>query len=151
MTLILLRYLHFICIFMDAIKSELLTLIFKSDIVRIWVHIKLSPIYYKANALTNRDLHPYPPTTVYLSYLPGPAPCHNLPSNRFPKSIRSKGCFIFFTRDWKKNNKKQFPSVEIGNDFIYINIKTSVLGRYWLHRLIASETLTYLNSTERDS
>ena len=54
MTLILLRYLHFICIFMDAIKSELLTLIFKSDIVRIWVHIKLSPIYYKANALISQ-------------------------------------------------------------------------------------------------
>ena len=30
----------------------------------------------------------------------------------------------FFTRDWKKNNKKQFPSVEIGNDILaYINIK----------------------------
>ena len=28
------------------------------------------------------------------------------------------------TRDWKKNNKKQFPSVEIRNDIlVYINIK----------------------------
>ena len=24
----------------------------------------------------------------------------------------------FFTRDWKKNNKEQFPSVEIGNDIL---------------------------------
>ena len=30
----------------------------------------------------------------------------------------------FLTRDCKKNNKKQFPSVEIGNDIlIYTNIK----------------------------
>ena len=32
--------------------------------------------------------------------------------------------FQFFTRDWEKNNKKHFQSVEIGNDnLIYINIK----------------------------
>ena len=60
----LLRYLHFICIFIDAIKSELLTLTFQSDIVRIWVHIKLSPFYCKANALTNWNLHPYPPLSI---------------------------------------------------------------------------------------
>ena len=30
----------------------------------------------------------------------------------------------FITRDWKKNNKKQFPSVKLGNDIlIYINTK----------------------------
>ena len=30
----------------------------------------------------------------------------------------------FFTRNWKKNNKKYFRSVEIGNDIlIYVNIK----------------------------
>ena len=30
----------------------------------------------------------------------------------------------FFTRNWKKNNKKHFRSVEIGNDIlIYVNIK----------------------------
>ena len=30
----------------------------------------------------------------------------------------------FFTRDWEKNNKKYFQSVEIGNDIlIYINLK----------------------------
>ena len=32
--------------------------------------------------------------------------------------------FHFFTRDWEKNNKKHFHSVDIGNDIlIYINIK----------------------------
>ena len=32
--------------------------------------------------------------------------------------------FLFFTRDWEKNNKNHFHSVEIGNDVvIYINIK----------------------------
>ena len=41
-----------ICIFIDAIKSE------QSDIVRIRAHIKLSPFYYKTNALTNQDLNP---------------------------------------------------------------------------------------------
>ena len=49
-------------------KSELLTLTFQSDIVRIWVHIKLSPFYYKANALTNWHLHPYPPLPICHTY-----------------------------------------------------------------------------------
>ena len=45
--------LYFICIFIDAIKSELLTFIFQSDIVRIWAHIKISLFCYKSNGLTN--------------------------------------------------------------------------------------------------
>ena len=57
MRLPLLRDLDFISIFIDAIKSELLTLTFQSDIVKIWAHIKLSPFYYKANALTNWNWH----------------------------------------------------------------------------------------------
>ena len=57
-----------ICIFIDAINSELLTLTFQSDIVRIWVHIKLSPFYYKANDLKNWDLHSYPPLSIYHTY-----------------------------------------------------------------------------------
>ena len=68
MGLALLKYLHFICIFMDVIKLELLTLTFQSDIVRIWVHIKLPLFYYKANALKNWDLHPYPPLSIYHTY-----------------------------------------------------------------------------------
>ena len=88
-----------ICIFMDANKT------FQSDIVRIWVHIKLSPFYYKANALTNWDLHPYPPLSI--SHLPIPTPSQNLSSNLFPKCIRNKGWFIFFCKRLEeKNNKK---------------------------------------------
>ena len=119
--LVNLRYLHFICIFMNAIKSELLTLTFQLDTVRMWAHIKLSsPFYYKANTLKNWDLH--------LSYQPPlnltTTPSHNLSPNLFPKCIRNKRCFIFFTRDWKKNNKKQSSSFKIGNYIlIYINVK----------------------------
>ena len=75
MRLVLFRDLHFIRIFIDAIKSELLTLTIQSEIVRIWAHIKLSPSYYKANALTNWDWHylsitptqpyPYSPLILY--------------------------------------------------------------------------------------
>ena len=55
----------------------------------------------------------------------------------------------FFTRDWKKNNKKQFPSVEIGNDIlIYINIKRVP---HILIKHAASKTLKCLNTTENDS
>ena len=53
MRLVLRRDLHFICIFIDAVKSELLTLTFQSDIVWIRARIKLSPFYYTADALTN--------------------------------------------------------------------------------------------------
>ena len=63
-------------------------------------------------------------TTVYLSHVPTPTPSHNLSSDHFPKFIRNKGCFIFFTRDCKKNNKETIPSAEIGNDIlVYTNIK----------------------------
>ena len=116
-----LRYLDFICIFMDAIKSELLTFIFQSDIVRIWAHETVTLLLQSERL---NKLRFTPPTHQCLSHLPSPTPSHNLSSNRFPKCIRNKGRFIVFTRDWKKNNKKQFPSVEIGNDIlIYINIK----------------------------
>ena len=52
MRFLLIRYFHFIFVFMDAIKSELLNLTFQSDMI-IRVHIKLSLFYYKANALTD--------------------------------------------------------------------------------------------------
>ena len=54
--------------FIDAIKLELLTLTFQSDIVRIWAHIKLSSFNYKANALTNWNWHLQPPLSIYNIY-----------------------------------------------------------------------------------
>ena len=44
-----------ICIFIDAIKSELLTLTFPGDIARIWAHIKLS-ITLLLQSKHNRDV-----------------------------------------------------------------------------------------------
>ena len=62
MRLVLLRDFQFICIFMDAIKSELLTSTFRKDIVRIQAHIKQSPFYYITNTL-NAIFYSY--TAVY--------------------------------------------------------------------------------------
>ena len=42
----------------------------------------------------------------------------------FAKIYKKLGMFHFFTRDWEKNNKKHFHSVEMENDIlVYINIK----------------------------
>ena len=57
MRLFLLKDLHFISIFLDAITSELLTLTFQNNIVRIWAYIKLSTFYYKADGLANWNWH----------------------------------------------------------------------------------------------
>ena len=121
---VLLRDLYFICIFIDTTRSELLNFIFQSDIMKIWAHIKLSLFYYKANGLNQLALT-LPVATVCLLHLPNPTTSHRVSSVRLPKCIRNEECFIFFfIRDWGKNNKKHFHSVEIGNDIlIYIKIK----------------------------
>ena len=63
-------------------------------------------------------------TTVYMSHLPNPTPSHRLSSIRLRKCIKNERCFISFTREWEKNNKKHFHSVQLGNYIlIYINIK----------------------------
>ena len=68
-------------------------------------------------------------TTVYLLHLLNPTPSHHLSSILNPLLVcqnvrRDASFFSFFTRDWEKNNKKHFHSVEIGNDIlIFINIK----------------------------
>ena len=78
-------------------------------------------------------------TTVYLSHSPSPTPSRNLSSNRFPKCIRNKGCFIFL------------QEIEIGNDIlIYIKIKNE-FSRHIFITHAASETLKCLNATEHDS
>ena len=110
MRLVVLRYLHFICIFMDVIKSELLTLTFQSDCedVSSYQTITLLLQIERPNKLRLTPLA----TTVYRSHPPSPTPSHNLSFNRFPKCIRNEGCFIFL------------QEIEIGNDIlIHINIK----------------------------
>ena len=121
MILGLLRDLQFICIFIDPIKSELLTLTF-------WHFEDLSSYQTITLLLQSQHLNKLRlamlATTVYLSQLPNPTPSHHLSSNRLSNCKGNKGCFIFFTWDWKKNNRKHFLSVEIGSDIlIYVNTK----------------------------
>ena len=92
MRLILLRDLDFICIFIDAIKLELLTLTFQSDIVKIWAHIKL-PLLLQSDRLNRLRVTPLA-TTVYLSHQPNSISSHHLSSIRLPKCKRNEGCFI---------------------------------------------------------
>ena len=100
MRLALLRDLHFICIFINAIKSELLTLTFQSDIVRICARIKISPFYYKANAPVAN--------IVCIAYLPNPKPSHHLPSISFPKMYKKLGMFQFFYKRLGEEEQKAF-------------------------------------------
>ena len=92
---VLLRDLYFICILIDTTRSEVLTFIFQSDIMKIWAHIKLSPFYYKANGLNQLALT-LPVFTVCLLHLPNPTTSHRVSSVRLPKCIRNEECFIFF-------------------------------------------------------
>ena len=122
MRLALLRDLHFTCIFIDAIKSELLTLKFQSDIVRISSSYQTMTLLLQSEPLNQLKWTPLA-TTIYLLHLANPTHSHHLPSICLTKCIKNE-MFHFFTRDWEKNNKKHFHSVEIGNDIlIYINIK----------------------------
>ena len=83
MRLILLRYLHFICIFMDEIKSELLTLTFQSDCEDVSSYQTIT-LLSQRERLSKLRFTPLA-TTVYLSHLPIPNPSSNLSSNRFTK------------------------------------------------------------------
>ena len=126
MILVLLRFLHFIFTFVDTVKSELLTLTFQSDIVRIWAHIKLSSFYYKGNTFYYRErLNQLRLVSlviaVYLPHQSNHTLSPQLASINLLKCIRNKRCFIFFTREWEKNNKKHFRSVKIGNSTLIYN------------------------------
>ena len=135
MILVLLKFLHFIYTFVDSVKSELLTLTFQSDIVGIWAHIKLSFFYYKGNTFYYRErLNQLRLVslviTVYLSHQSNRTPSQQLASISLLKCIRNKRCFIFFTREWEKNNKKHFRSVEIGNSILIYNNPVK-LDNFW--------------------
>ena len=92
MKLVLLRDLHFICIFIDAIKSELLTLTFQSDIV--FTSYQIITLLLQSERLNQLRVTPLN-TTVYLSHLPNLTPSHCLSSIRLSKCIRNEGCFIY--------------------------------------------------------
>ena len=91
--LFFLRDWGFTYIFIDAIQSEFLALIFQSDIVRIWAHIKLASLLFQSERLKLPKVTPIA-TTVYLSHLPNPTSSHHLCSLRLPKCIRNEGCFF---------------------------------------------------------
>ena len=65
-------------------------------------------------------------TTVYLSHLPNPTPSHHLSCMRLAKCVRNEGCFIFLQEIGRRNNKKHFKSVEIGEIHYLCQYKTSV-------------------------
>ena len=101
--LVLPRYLHFICIFMHAIKSELLNLRFQWDLSSyqtITLLLKCERLKKQRFALL--------PTTVYLSHLPNPTPGPNWSSNCFPKCIRNRGCLIFLQEIGRRITKSNF-------------------------------------------
>ena len=77
------RDLHFICIYIDAIKWHCQNL---SSDQTIALLLQIEPC----------DLLILTPltTTVYLSHLPNPNLSHQLPSIRLPKFVRNGGCFI---------------------------------------------------------
>ena len=81
---------------------------FQSDIVRIWAHIKLSPFYYKTNALTNWLRFTPLATTVYISHVLNRTTSHHLSSIRLPKCIRNEGCFIFLQEFGRRISKSIF-------------------------------------------
>ena len=94
MRLFLLRYLHFTRTFIDAIKSELLTLTFQSDCEDLSSYQAISRLL-QSERLKKLRFTPLA-TTVCLSHPPSPTPSRNLSSNRFPKCIKNNGYFFFF-------------------------------------------------------
>ena len=92
MRFVLLRDLHFICIFIDAIKSELLTLTIHCEDLSSYQTIILLLQSKRLNKLRLTPLA----TTVFLSHLPDPTPTHHLSSIRLPKCIRNERRFFFF-------------------------------------------------------
>ena len=127
MRLVVLQNLHFICIFIVTIKSELLTLTFQSDIVRIWAHTHL----LQSKCLNQLRLITLA-TTVYLSQLPNPTPNYHSSSMLFPKCIINERClflsFSFFFQDVGRR-------VAAFSSYLY-HYKTSVPDGNWLHTLL---------------
>ena len=102
MRLVLLKYCIFLKIFIDAVKSELLTLIFQSDCEDLSSYQTITLLLQRKRFSKLR----FTPlvTIVYLSHPSSPTFSRNLSSNSFPKCVKSKRCFIFL------------QDIKIGND-----------------------------------
>ena len=132
MRLVLLRYLHFICIFIDTIKSELLTLTltFHSNCEDLNYH----PLFQHER---RSQLRFTPLTiTVYLSHLANRTPSHHLSSIRSPKYKRND-CFFFLQEIGRRITKSilKWYLYQYRKWSLY-QYKTSVLDGNWLHTLL---------------
>ena len=107
MKLLLLRDLHFIPIFIDIIKSELLTYTFQSDIhCENLNSYQTITLLFQSERLNQLKLTPLA-TTVYPSHLPNPIHRHHLSSIRLLNCIRNEGCFIFLQEIGRRITKMQ--------------------------------------------
>ena len=84
MRLVLIRDFHFICIFIDAIKLELLTLTFQSAICEDLNSHQTITLLLQSKRLN--QLKPLA-TIVYKSHLPNPTPRHHLSVIRYLLSV----------------------------------------------------------------
>ena len=96
MRLVLLRYLHFICILMEAFKSELLTLTFQSDCKDLSLYQTIT-FLLQSERLNKLRFTPLA-TTVHLSHSPSPTPSRKFSSKLFRKCIRNKDASFFYKR-----------------------------------------------------
>ena len=96
MRLVLLRYLHFICILMEAFKSELLTLTFQSDCKDLSLYQTIT-FLLQSERLNKLKFTPLA-TTVHLSHSPRPTPSRKFSSKLFRKCIRNKDASFFYKR-----------------------------------------------------
>ena len=120
MRLALLRDLHFTCIFIDAIKSELLTLKFQSDIVRISSSYQTITLLLQSEHLNQLKWTPLA-TTIYLLHLANPTHSHHLPSICLTKCIKNE-CFIFLQEIGRRITKSIFTMLKSEMTFLFISI-----------------------------
>ena len=127
MRLVLLRDLHFMCIFIGAVKSELLTSHFK---VTLWGFDLISNYH---PSITKRTADINTPSHHCLSiHLPNPTPSHCLSSIRLSKCMRNEGCSIFY-KSLEKEQQKAFSQCWNSKGYsCFHHYKTGVL---WLNLL----------------
>ena len=106
MRLVLLRDLHFICIFIDAIKLELLIDISKLHCEDLSSHQTIT-LLLQSERLNQLRLTLLA-NIVYIACLSNPTPNHHLPSIRFPKMYKKLGMLQFFYKRLGEEEQKAF-------------------------------------------